>query len=322
MVRLGIIGCAEIAFRRFMPAALDVDGLKVVAVAEEYAPAKLESFKEEYGLETMTSFQELINRDDIDALYIPQPPALHFKWAKAALEKGKHVLVEKPSTTALSDSSELVRLASSKKLALHENYMFIYHSQIQEIKEIIASGKIGEVRLIRASFGFPMRAANDFRYNKTLGGGALLDAGGYTLKLATSFLGDSIRVTSSQMNSLPGFEVDMFGSASLVNDAGLVCQISYGMDNAYRCSMEIWGSTAYLSTNRIFTAPGDYEPVVVLESNTGREEIKLSKDSHFNHSIEAFINEINDASARDKMYKGIMLQASLVDALKNNGDIV
>ncbi|HAW15559.1 MAG TPA: oxidoreductase, partial [Clostridiales bacterium] len=126
MIRLGIIGCAEIAFRRFMPAALAVEGLKVVAVAEEYAPAKLESFKNEYGLETMTSFQELIDREDIDALYIPQPPALHFKWAKAALEAGKHVLVEKPSTTSLEDSKALVDLAASKGLALHENYMFIY----------------------------------------------------------------------------------------------------------------------------------------------------------------------------------------------------
>ena len=261
MIRLGIIGCAEIAFRRFMPAALAVEGLKVVAVAEEYAPAKLESFKNEYGLETMTSFQELIDREDIDALYIPQPPALHFKWAKAALEAGKHVLVEKPSTTSLEDSKALVDLAASKGLALHENYMFIYHSQIAQIKELVASGKIGDVRLIKASFGFPMRAANDFRYNKALGGGALLDAGGYTLKLATSFLGDTVRVSTAQMNYLEGFEVDMYGSASLVNDSGLVCQVSYGMDNAYRCSLEIWGSTARLTTNRIFTAPENYEPV-------------------------------------------------------------
>ncbi len=318
MIRLGIIGCAEIAFRRFMPAALAVEGLKVVAVAEEYAPAKLESFKNEYGLETMTSFQELIDREDIDALYIPQPPALHFKWAKAALEAGKHVLVEKPSTTSLEDSKALVDLAASKGLALHENYMFIYHSQIAQIKDLVARGKIGDVRLIKASFGFPMRAANDFRYNKALGGGALLDAGGYTLKLATSFLGDTVRVTTAQMNYLEGFEVDMYGSASLVNDSGLVCQVSYGMDNAYRCSLEIWGSTARLTTNRIFTAPENYEPVVFIENNDGRQEIKLSKDSHFSHSIEAFLNEIGDASSRDKMYNEITLQAGLVEALRKS----
>ena len=93
------------------------------------------------------------------------------------------------------------------------------------------------------------------------------------------------------------------------------------MDNAYRCSLEIWGSTAYLSTNRIFTAPGDYEPVVVIESNAGREEIRLSKDAHFNHSIETFLNEINDASIREKMYKEIMTQASLVDALRIFGEV-
>ncbi|HAW15558.1 MAG TPA: hypothetical protein DCW41_02505 [Clostridiales bacterium] len=196
--------------------------------------------------------------------------------------------------------------------------MFIYHSQIAQIKDLVARGKIGDVRLIKASFGFPMRAANDFRYNKALGGGALLDAGGYTLKLATSFLGDTVRVTTAQMNYLEGFEVDMYGSASLVNDSGLVCQVSYGMDNAYRCSLEIWGSTARLTTNRIFTAPENYEPVVFIENNDGRQEIKLSKDSHFSHSIEAFLNEIGDASSRDKMYNEITLQAGLVEALRKS----
>ncbi len=320
MIRLGIVGCAEIAFRRFMPAVQNVDGIRAVAVAEEYDPSKLQMFKDTYGLETETKFSDLIEREDIDALYIPQPPALHFKWAQYALEHGKHVLVEKPSTLSLADTETLVKTAAEKNLALHENYMFRYHAQIREIQSIIASGRLGEVRLIRASFGFPLRAQNDFRYNKALGGGALLDAGGYTVKLASVLLGDTVKVDAARLYSLPGYEVDMMGSASLSDENGLTCQVGFGMDCHYQCMLEVWGSKAKLSTNRIFTAPPGFEPVAVIEDASGRDEVHLSADSHFEHSIERFVSAVSDQAVREENYREMVLQASLIEQIrqKNN----
>ncbi len=317
MFNLGIVGCAEIAFRRFMPAALQVEGLTVKAVAEEYDPSKLELFTNEYHLETENSFEKLIAREDISALYIPQPPALHYKWAKKALEAGKHVLVEKPSTTSYADTKDLVETARSKNLALHENYMFAYHSQIAAIRKMIDDGEVGDVRLISAQFGFPMRAQNDFRYNRALGGGALLDAGGYTLKLATVLLGKTIKVDSAHLNGLDGFEVDMYGSASVSNDDGVVCHLGFGMDCGYRCSLEIWGSKGRIYTNRIFTAPETLEPTVFIETGEGTREVKLDKDMHFKHSIENFVRECTDEQARNEMYDAILLQSKLVEDVKN-----
>lgn len=316
MIRLGIVGCAEIAYRRFMPAALQVEGLEVKAIAEEYDRSKLQNFCNEYDLEAAESFDELIARDDIDALYIPQPPALHYKWAKRALEAGKHVLIEKPSTTSYNDTADLVKTAREKGLALHENYMFAYHSQISDIQKMIRDGEIGDVRLFSANFGFPMRAQNDFRYNKALGGGALLDAGGYTLKLATVLLGDTIKVDSAHLLSMEGFEVDMYGNASVSNADGLVCHLGFGMDCGYRCSLEVWGSKGRLFTNRIFTAPETLEPVVLIETGDGTKEVKLNKDMHFKHSIEGFVNEISSEEARNKMYDGILLQSKLVEDVR------
>ena len=79
MIRIGILGCSEIAFRRFMPALQEVSGIQAVAVAEEYAPAKLDDFCKTYLLEGTTSFEQLLNRNDIDAIYVPQPPLLALK---------------------------------------------------------------------------------------------------------------------------------------------------------------------------------------------------------------------------------------------------
>lgn len=318
MFNLGILGCSEIAYRRFMPAVSQVRNIKVKAIAEEYDRSKLEPFCKEYGLESEMNFESLINRDDIDIVYIPQPPALHYKWAKYALEHKKHVLVEKPSTTEYRFTKELVDLAIANGLAFHENYMFQYHSQIGEIQSMIANGMIGGIRLYKTAFGFPLRAKNDFRYSRTLGGGALLDAGGYTIKLASILLGDTVKVDSSHIMNLEGYEVDMYGNASLSNDEGTVCQIGFGMDCNYQCSLEVWGSKGYLYTNRIFTSPPEYEPSVEFRNEEGTQYFKFKPDSHFRKSIEIFIEEISDKKKREKMYKEILLQAKLVESIRSH----
>ncbi len=319
MLRIGILGCAEIAYRRFMPALKNVKEAEAVAVAEMYAPEKLKAFCEDYDVDGSESFEALLDRPDVDAVYVPQPPALHARWAMEALKRGKHVLVEKPSTISYADSRAMVELAREKGLALHENYMFRYHSQIGAIRKMIDEGAVGEIRLIKTAFGFPLRAANDFRYNTALGGGALLDAGGYTTKLAAMLLGETAVVDTAKLVHLPGYEVDMMGTATLSNDKGLVCQIAFGMDCFYQCCLEVWGSKGRLYTNRIFTAPPGYEPQVLIETAEGQQKISLGADAHFEHSIEAFCEETRNAQARDKMYQDILHQAQLIEDIRRLG---
>lgn len=130
--------------------------------------AKAQTFIDKYGGEIIVGYGNLVTSSVNDAAYIPLPPALHHKWAKKALQAGKHVFVEKPSTTCLEDTDDLISIASAKGLALYENYAFIYHEQLNALDEIVKSGEIGDVRLFRISFGFPLRQLNDFRYNKVL----------------------------------------------------------------------------------------------------------------------------------------------------------
>lgn len=329
-IRIGVLCPSEIAFRRFMPALKLLDGFEYIGLAaatqseftgvdsDEVMPSELEkaqNFVSEHGGKIFLGYQSLITSDEINAVYIPLPPALHFKWAKMALESGKHVLLEKPFTTSLKDTEELISIARAKNLALHENYMFVYHSQLDWIKNKIAEGAIGDVRLIRIDFGFPFRGANDFRYNKALGGGALLDCGGYTLKLASLFLGDSARVTASQLNGKDGFEVDIYGSATLANDEGLTTQVSFGMDNSYKCSLEVWGSSGTIYTNRILTAPAGYEPTVIIKTGNEENTFTLPADDTFRKSIEHFGRCIMNDSARAEHYGDILSQSDRVEQI-------
>jgi hypothetical protein len=230
-----------------------------------------------------------------------------------ALKNSKHLFMEKPFTTSLQDTKELISIAKSKKLALHENYMFQYHSQLDWIRQAVSDGQIGELRLIRIAFGFPFRGTNDFRYNKALGGGALLDCGGYTIKLASMLLGQNARMETSHLNGKENFEVDIYGSATMVNDDGLTAQLSFGMDNSYKCELELWGSQGTIYTNRILTAPEGFEPTVIIKTATGEVPHLLPADDAFYKSLEMFKTCVENPARQEDNYMAIRQQAKLVD---------
>lgn len=339
MIRIGIICPSEIAFRRFLPALqqakdkiqfsaigiaspeewfVDLTNVSNEQIDEQQAceRAKAQTFIDQYGGEIIVGYGNLVSSDLIDAVYIPLPPALHHKWATKALDAGKHVFVEKPSTTSLADTEDLIALASEKGLALHENYMFIYHFQLEEIQNVVKSGEIGDVRLYRITFGFPLRQLNDFRYNKALGGGALLDAGGYCMKYANWLLGGNAHVVAAQANDLEGFEVDMYGSATMANDKGQIAQLAFGMDNDYRCEIEIWGSKGTITSGRVLTAPAGFAPSYTIKKNQDIETRPLAADDAFLKSILRFVDCIENGQIRKEEYALLTKQEELVEQFK------
>ncbi len=329
-MRIGIICPSEIAFRRFLPALTDAGCFEFAGVAvasrEEFSGAtdeilakerqKAQPFIDGYGGKIFDGYQSLIDSDEVDAVYLPLPPGLHYLWAKRALQAGKHILVEKPCSTSLEDTDDLLSFASEKGLAVHENYMFAFHDQIEEVNKVVQSGEIGDVRLYRIAFGFPMRSRNDFRYNKELGGGALLDCGGYTLKYASLLLGPSASLKYAVSNFEEEFQVDLYGSAALVNDEGVTAQVAFGMDQNYKCELEIWGSKGTLYTNRILTAPAGFIPEMTIRKGNEEERRTLPADDAFKKSILRFRSCIDDPGLRNINYTILLRQANLVEEFK------
>lgn len=336
MIRIGIICPSEIAFRRFLPALVQCDEFKYVGVAvanekewfgTEYKAVaadqreavlkgemeKAKSFQEKYGGSIISGYEKLITDEEIDAIYIPLPPALHYEWARKALENGKHVLVEKPATIEKKLTDDLIQLAKQKELALHENYMFVFHDQLREMKEIVAEGRIGDIRTIRIDFGFPRRSQGDFRYIKKMGGGALLDCGGYTLKYAAMLLGEDVQVDCAKLNYVDEFDVDLYGSATLSNKKGQVIQVSFGMDNQYKCDLEIWGSKGRLTSGRVLTAQAGFQPACTLFIGNEQETIALSADDTFLKSLKYFAACVEGGKDRETAYEVIRKQADLVE---------
>lgn len=320
-MKIGILGTSEIALRRFLPALSKSKDFTYAGVAtRNINNEKAKAFQDQFGGQIYDGYDALLKDDSIDAVYVPLPPALHFKWGKKVLESGKHLFMEKPFTLNSEEAEELVNMAKEKGLAIHENYMFVFHKQLKEIDGIVKSGTIGDVRLYRIAFGFPKRAEGDFRYIKELGGGSLLDAGGYTIKLASMLLGPTAKIKTSTLNYTKDYDVDLYGSATMVNGEGLTAQLAFGMDNSYKCELEIWGSLGVLKTNRILTAPVGFTPTVEITINNETKIQELASDDTFLGSINKFNDCINNKDIRERNYKEILQQVKLIDKIIKEGD--
>ncbi|WP_321381697.1 Gfo/Idh/MocA family protein [Trichococcus shcherbakoviae] len=333
-IKIGILGTSDIAFRRFLPALKSNGNFEYVGLAvanddewstkmgdSEYEnhlekrKKRINDFCMDFGGKVFDGYERLLKSDEIEAVYIPLPPALHYKWAAIALESGKNVLLEKPFTTNLTETRELIDIARKNNLAIHENYAFCFHKQIKEIQKLIDSGEIGELRHIRSSFGFPYRGAEDFRYDKELGGGALLDCGGYTLKIASLLLGKSAKITTAVLNNAKGHDVDIFGSATLMNDDFITAQVSFGMDNSYKCELEVWGSEGCIFAPRIFTPTANMKLILSIK-NKNETNLEIPMDDQFVGSLNHFYKCICDDSIKFDNFEEVEKQSKLVEDVR------
>lgn len=286
-IKIGVLGCANIAARSVIPAIKSIEGFELVAIASR-TKAKAEQFASRFNAEAVEGYQALLERDDIDAVYVPLPTGLHDEWLNKALDAGKHILAEKSLAENYNSCQKLVTKAAQKGLLLMEDFMFRYHAQHAFVRDLISRGEIGEIRLFRSSFGFPPFPPGNFRYDKALGGGALLDAAAYTIKATQLFLGLDVEVKAATLHYDKALGVDVYGGAFLVSKQGIASEVAWGFDNFYQCNYEIWGSTGKLIAERAFTPPPDMKPKIILERAEKRVEFLAPNDNHFINILREF----------------------------------
>jgi len=314
---IGILGCANIAIRSLIPTFANNERLHVEAIASR-SIEKAKEVAEKYKCKAYGSYEELIADKNIDIIYMPLPNALHYKYGKLALQMGKHMLIEKSLCCSYSEVVELVCIAREKNLLLLENFQFRFHSQTKWVKNIIDTGKLGKIRCFRSSFGFPpFSDSKNIRYSKELGGGALLDAGAYTVKSMNVFFpNEKFKHKTSTMLTPKGYEVDIYGGAYFDSNNGIIAQLAYGFDNFYQCGFEIWGSKGKLTSTRAYTAPTNLQPKIIIETaQDGVKEYMLETCDHFMEMTKYMVNCI-DMKDFDNDYEQNLLQAKQLEEIR------
>lgn len=313
VVRIGVMGCADIAWRHVLPAIQGIPEYEIRAVASRTLP-KARRFTDCFGGIPLEGYESLVNRDDVDAVYVPLPTGLHPVWVTKLLAAGKHVMVEKSLATDFTTAAGLIALAEQNQRVLMEHFQFLHHSQTEFVREKLQSGIIGDIRIVRASFGFPPLPRENFRYIASLGGGALLDAGAYTLRASQEWLGPELRVLGAYMNKSDATDVDLHGAALLAAPNGAVAQIAWGFDHFYQCTVELWGQKGRILQTRAFTAPPGFNPTVFVDLQGKKTEYLLSTDNHFIKLWRAFYGKILQSPAYDATAE--LTQARLLDEIR------
>jgi len=317
-LRLGIMGCADIAWRAMAPAAVECPDVALVAVASRGAE-KAEKFAVKFCCDPLVGYDNLLERDDIDAVYMPLPTGLHYKWVIRTLEAGKHILVEKSFAENYETCQTMVKMAREKNLLILENFLFPHHSQHDWVNDYISRGEIGEIQLFRSTFGFPPLPKDNFRYCRELGGGSLLDAGTYVVKAATLFLGSDLTLLGAALKYDDALGVDICGDALFKNLNGQIAQVSFGFNYFYQCHYELLGSKGKLTVERAFTPPPGFRPVVHVEQQDRSNKITLSADDHYINMLSFFAVTIKNPGEFPTHWNDLLLQARLLESIRKVG---
>ncbi|GII90675.1 Gfo/Idh/MocA family protein [Sinosporangium siamense] len=314
-VRMGVISGADIAWRRTVPAMLASRNVELLAVASRDA-GKAERFARRFGCDPVVGYDGLLERDDVEAVYIPLPTGLRRQWVERSLAAGKHVLAEKPLATGHAEAEALVEAAETLGLTLAENLTFTAHSQHATVHRLLAEGAVGELRAFTSDFGIPPRAVEDFRARPELGGGALLEVGVYPIRAAQLFLGPELEVRGASLtHDRPG-GVDVGGAALFASAEGLTAQIGFGFRHSYRSVYTLWGEKGTLTVNRAFTPPDTLRPVVRIERQDHVEEITLDADGQFVNALDAFAQAVREGKGGGLGAESMLAQARLVDGIR------
>lgn len=196
-VNWGIIGLGKIA-GKFATALASVENAELYAVASRNMDKAL-AFSKEYDAKAAYGvYQQLMKDKNVDVIYIATPHSFHYEITMECLEHGKAVLCEKPFAMNRQQAEKMISLARSKGIFLMEALWTQFLPHIKYLQGLVSSGKYGKIESVEADFGFEAEFDKELRtFNKSLGGGSLLDIGIYPVFLAYTLLGKPERIEAS-----------------------------------------------------------------------------------------------------------------------------
>jgi predicted dehydrogenase len=286
-VRIGVLGAARIAPGALVKPARKVGEAEVVAIAARDR-ARAEKFATKHDVPTvLENYEQVVTSPDIDAIYNPLPNGLHAQWTRAALEAGKHVLCEKPLTSNAAEAEDLAAVAQSTGLVLMEAFHWRYHPLAQRMVEIARSGELGPLTHVEAALCFPLPLFSDIRYQYDLAGGALMDAGCYTVHITRTLAGEEpevVRATPKLRNP----KIDRAMTADFKFPSGATGKITCSMwsTQLLRLHAKVTGERGEM---RVFnpTTPQLYNRMKVRVDGQSRTE-HFPRKPTYEYQLEAF----------------------------------
>lgn len=314
-VKFGILSTAKIGIKSVIPALQKSEYCEVKGIAsrtKEKAQKIADKFDidKSYGL-----YEEILDDDEIDAIYIPLPNHLHIPWSIKALEAGKHVLCEKPIGLNTQEVQELQKVVDeTDELKCMEAFMYRFHPQWEKVKGVINSAEVGQIQSIMSSFTYFNTNPEDIRNKYIEGGGGLMDIGCYCINLSRFLLNMEPDRVMANLNYDSEFGTDIQGNCILdFGDisAGFVC----GTQQQDGQFVRIDGTKGRISIDKPFTPAEDYISVIQLETSENVEEIEITPADQYKLQVEEFAKSIIEDTPEPFSLEDALNNMKVIDAL-------
>jgi predicted dehydrogenase len=314
-VRWGILGAANIALAKVIPAMQRSALTPVVAIASrslEKARAAAASLgiPRAYG-----SYDELLADPGVDAIYNPLPNHLHVEWSIRAARAGKHVLCEKPLALSAREARELRAVRDETGVTMGEAFMVRTHPQWLRVREIAQSGRIGELRLVVGHFSYTRRAPEDIRNRLEWGGGALMDIGCYPITISRWLYDaeptDVVAIVDRDAES----GVDRLTSGLLRFPQGQATFTCSG-DLVAAQRLEVFGTSGRITVRVPFTPANDKTSSIEIDEGRSPVEIQeLEPVDHYTLQGERFSEAIRGVGRVPVSLEDATANMAVIDAL-------
>ena len=297
-LRWGVVGLGHMA-ARFARSIAASERCELQAVASR-DPRRVAAFARDHGAIAHATYQDVFDDPDVDAVYIATVHSAHRELSERASRAGKAVLVEKPMSTDAGSVRSMIGVAERNAAYLLEGYMYRFHPRTRLILDLLRDGAVGEVLAVEASYGFvrdPSRS--DRLMDPALGGGAILDVGGYPVSfarlIAATASGQATAEPSeiSSVGTVGSTGVDVWAVANLRFDSGMVAVVTAAIDAVASNDVRIRGSRGELIVEDPWVPRADATPTVRL-ARVGHAPMVLAAPNVDQHAAEA------DAVARDR----------------------
>jgi predicted dehydrogenase len=235
----------------------------------------------------LPSYEAVLEHPEIDAIYNPLPNGMHADWSLRALDAGKHVLCEKPLTVRPSETEELIAAQKRTGKWLMEAFMYRFHPQMEIAKEVLDSGRIGTLRMIRTCFSFAGTPdPSNPRFQKDQGPGALLDVGCYCINATRFFSGGAPQAVSAWSTWDPTSEGDLT-TAGVLEYATHGAVFDCSFEATFRSGIEVVGDKGRIELPKPWLPGKDPAPVHVWDER-GEEVITAPGVNHYQLMVEHF----------------------------------
>jgi predicted dehydrogenase len=287
-IRWGILGCAGIAERAFIPGVLRSRNGALGAIAAR-DPSRAGDWARRFGfVRAHRTYQDLIDDPAIDAVYNPLPNDLHAEWSIRALRAGKHVLCEKPMALNAPEVRAMIEAAGTGGALIMEGFMYKFHPQTERAIELIRRGAIGTVRSVHSSFTFRFeRESGNYRWSPAHGGGALYDVGCYTISVARLVFDAEPTAVAAAARVDPATGVDMTAALLLEFPGGRFAQCDASFESHFQSRLLAVGTEATLRLDRAFSAK-DFDTALEIVRGDAVERTPVARADMFTLMIEHF----------------------------------